>query len=79
MKQMSTLTFPDGTTYEVVDLEARSKTVNVVDPMKATTAGQVADALATKNAIDEQNKNLSNLGGFTPIIDNTGKITGSDS
>ena len=53
--------------------EMGSVAAETVNPMEATEPGFAADALAVKNQFDEQNKNL---GGFTPIIDDTGKITG---
>lgn len=69
-----------GSAFGAGDINKTNQTVNekfdsgdVVDPMETTEPGFAADAYQTKLQFDEQNKNL---GGFTPIIDDTGKITG---
>ena len=72
-----------GSKFGAGDINKTNQAVNekfdsddVVDPKLATEEGFAADAYQTKLQFDEQNKNLENLGGFTPIIDETGKITG---
>lgn len=72
-----------GSNFGAGDINKTNQAVNekfdsgdVVDPMLTTEPGFAADAYQTKLQFDAQNKNLSNLGGFTPVIDETGKITG---
>ena len=69
-----------GSKFGAGDINKTNQAVNekldsgdVVDPMLTTEPGFAADAYHTKMQFDELN---SNLGGFTPVIDETGKITG---
>ena len=57
-----------GDTFGAGDINNTNQAVNekldsddVVDPMETTKSGFAADALAVKNAINEQNKNLGGL------------------